>query len=272
MRMPSLAVMTLAATALLGTTAAFAGPFGSGGIIKTTENSVENLVVNHGDVLSGIFNVSQINGVSGSTYTYGAGGYYLVGVFTGFALDTATPFSVGPLNGFNLTFTGGSLKYYSFASDPFAGGALLNCASCVTPADFAAFQTASIATISTGTLELDLLPQVIDATHTLDILVAGGLSNFAAASTSTVYLDIIGGASQNVFVKDSLVNSFTAVLADANYQGSANTTDCATATGWQVCGTNHATLNVIPEPITLSLFGAGLAGAAAIRRRKVKKA
>jgi hypothetical protein len=30
--------------------------------------------------------------------------------------------------------------------------------------------------------------------------------------------------------------------------------------------------NVIPEPFTLSLFGAGLAGVAAVRRRKAKKA
>ncbi|HKU54590.1 MAG TPA: PEP-CTERM sorting domain-containing protein, partial [Rhizomicrobium sp.] len=28
----------------------------------------------------------------------------------------------------------------------------------------------------------------------------------------------------------------------------------------------------VPEPVTLSIFGAGLAGAAALRRRKVKKA
>jgi hypothetical protein len=28
----------------------------------------------------------------------------------------------------------------------------------------------------------------------------------------------------------------------------------------------------VPEPVTLSLFGAGLAGAAALRRRKAKKA
>jgi len=89
-----------------------------------------------------------------------------------------------------------------------------------------------------------------------------------------VYLDIVGGASASLFVVDSLTNSFTAMLADAAYQGSANTLDCAVVSSpaWQVCGTNHATLNVIPEPITLSLFGAGLAGAAAMRRRKVKKA
>src|SRR5262249_35089176 len=46
------------------------------------------------------------------------------------------------------------------------------------------------------------------------------------------------------------------------------------------CGVGCITINggggnidmTIPEPITLSLFGAGLAGAGALRRRKAKKA
>jgi hypothetical protein len=85
-------------------------------------------------------------------------------------------------------------------------------------------------------------------------------------------LDIIGGNSMGLFDLDSIINAFTLQMADAVYQGSANTQQCSISPQWQVCGTNHATLNVIPEPITLSLFGAGLAGAAALRRRKANKA
>ena len=137
---------------------------------------------------------------------------------------------------------------------------------------------AAVAAVQAGNLELSLAPQVITGSAcpvagcTLYIDVFGGLNNFAAASTSTVYLDITGGASAGLFDVDDIINSFTAQLADASYQGSANTNQCTIAPGWQVCGTNHATLNVIPEPITLSVFGAGLAGAAALRRKKAKKA
>ena len=88
MRMPSLAVMTVAATALLGTTAAFAGPFGGGGVIGTTETSYESLVQKPGDVLNGIFFVSSIQGSSGVSYTYGSGGSFLTGVFTGVLPDS----------------------------------------------------------------------------------------------------------------------------------------------------------------------------------------
>jgi hypothetical protein len=37
-------------------------------------------------------------------------------------------------------------------------------------------------------------------------------------------------------------------------------------------GGNVDLIKRVPEPITLSIFGAGLAGAAALRRRKAKKA
>jgi hypothetical protein len=260
MRMPSLLASTIfAAATVLGSTAAFAGPFGTGGQINTTETSYESLVLNNGDVLNGIFNVAQINGVNGITYGYGQGGTFLTGAFTGFTLESQTAIAGGT----RLWFTGGNLSYYSTPTDPFASGALTTGPT--------SNQAASLATIASGTLELSLTPELIDATHTLYIDVFGGLNNFAAASTSTVYLDITGGASASLFEIDSILNSFTAVLADAAYQGSANTQQCAISPQWQVCGTNHATLSVIPEPITLSVFGAGLVGAAALRRRKANK-
>jgi hypothetical protein len=269
MHLPSILKSTtfVAAATVLGATAAFAGPFGSGGVTTTSETSYESLVLNNGDVLNGIFNVSQITNANGPQYVYGAGGTYLVGAFTGFTLAGST----GIAGGTRLYFTGGALNYYTFGSDPFAGGALTS----GTPAN----QGADIAAIQSGALQLSLVPELIQnptscpvAGCTLYIDVFGGLNNFAAASTSTVYLDITGGASAGLFERDSILNTFTAVLADAAYQGSANSQQCAAFPAWQVCGTNHATFSVIPEPITVSLFGAGLAGVAAIRRRKVKKA
>ncbi|HKY19184.1 MAG TPA: PEP-CTERM sorting domain-containing protein [Rhizomicrobium sp.] len=264
MRMPSILKSTLfaAAATLLAASAAVAGPFGGGGTVVTTETSFESLVTKPTDVLNGVFRVSEINGISGTTYQYGDAGLYLVGRFTGFTLDTVTP--VG--SDFKLAFTGGSLQYYSFGSNPFAGGALTSGAATL------ANQAAALAAIGAGTLELDLVPQLIDATHTLIITVPTSLTSFTGASTSTVWLDIIGGASAGLFYQDTLTNSSTLALADVAYQGSANSQNCSISPRWQVCGSNNATLSVIPEPITLSLFGAGLAGAAVLRRRKAKKA
>lgn len=268
MRFASTLKSTVLATAaiVLGGTAAFAGPFGSGGVTTTSETSYESLVQNNGDQLNGIFNVSQVTTANGPQYVYGDGGQYLVGSFTGFTLAGQTPIGGGT----RLYFTGGSLNYYTFGSDPFAGGTLTSGTS--------ANQAADIAAIQAGTLQLSLAPEVITgsacpiANCTLYIDVFGSsITNFAAASTSTVYLDITGGASAGLFERDSILNTFTAVLADAAYQGSANSQQCAAFPAWEVCGTNHATFSVIPEPITVSLFGAGLAGVAAFRRRKVKK-
>ncbi|HKQ46062.1 MAG TPA: PEP-CTERM sorting domain-containing protein [Rhizomicrobium sp.] len=271
MRMPSIVKSTLfaAAATLLATSAAVAGPFTvpGGGQIKTTENSYEGLVTKPGDVLHGIFNVSQINGPGGITYSYGAGGQYLVGVFDGFLLTSITPTApsfLEPLGGFDLAFSGGSLKYYTYGSDIFAGNAL-------TDGSGSQQDAIDAITLGGGTLELSLTPQTIFGTTTLGIHVPTDLTTFTGAATTTVFLDIVGGASASLFDKDTFVNAFTLALADATYQGSANSTTCFTGR-WQVCGDNHATLRVIPEPVTLSLFGAGLAGAAALRRRKAKKA
>ena len=258
-----LTALAFAAATLAGTSAAFAGPFSvpGGGQIKTTENSYESTVGVKGDVLNGIFNVTQINASSGITYSYGGGGRFLVGSFTGFVLDTVNPIS----GGFRLAFTGGALNYYSFGADPFLGGALTTSGT----------QAGALDAIDNGVWELGLTPQLIDATHTLTIDVFGGVppfTTFVSAGTSKVFLDIVGGASASLFNQDTFTNTFTLILADGVYSGTANTENCDIAPVWDVCGQNGNTLSVIPEPITLSLFGAGLAGAAALRRRKAKKA
>ena len=75
--------------------------------------------------------------------------------------------------------------------------------------------------------------------------------------------DIGPGVSSNLFTFNSLApaSPYSISLVDAN-------DDLRTVTGTtSVPGT---TGNSAPEPLTLSIFGAGLAGAAAMRRRKAK--
>ena len=283
MRMPTLAALTFAATALLGTTAAFADPsLGSGLQIGTTESSWESLVTAPGQELRGIVKVTAVDNAQGTPYAYLPGTPpYLAGVFKGFTLQSASAISGG---GFKLAFSGGSLNYYNFnaGADPFAGNNLINGNTT---------QATAIAAIEAGNNFLKFSPQTIftynvdgsctsagnalnDGNITLVINIsAGTLSNVLSSGTEQVYLDLIGGSAFAALVQDGFVNGNTGQLADATYQGSANQLQCGQfSVEWQVCGSNNLTANVIPEPITLSLFGAGLVGAAALRRRKVKKA
>src|SRR5262249_35141532 len=153
---------------------------------------------------NGIFNVAQINNSSGITYTYGDGGSFLMGTFTGFTLRDQVAISGGT----RLYFSGGALDYYSNSTNLFGGTTLTS----GTPAD----QGTAISLVQGGTLELSLAPEIIVAPDasavpicaanggcTLYIDVFGSsITTFAAASTSTVYLDITGGASAGLFDKD----------------------------------------------------------------------
>src|SRR5882672_1229074 len=91
MRMPSLASMTMAATALLGSSAAFAGPLGinlPNNFYFDTTKSYETLVTQQSPTLSGVFEVATISSSQNSpnTYVYGQGGKFLMGSFSGFTL------------------------------------------------------------------------------------------------------------------------------------------------------------------------------------------
>lgn len=288
MRISKLFASTVLAL-VVGSGAALAAPFNpfgtAGGQVTTAEKSFESKVVNVGDTLNGIFRVTSIDDITGTTYTQHTPPQYVSGVFSGFKLAAVTN-----LNGqFQLYFTGGALNYYSQATDPWVGAAfdtLTKCPAC-TPAQIAAAQTAAMTSLASGTNLLSLTPQVITnagpnhpilvPNTTLEIdITQGNLNNVQAASTQEVYLDITGGTLAGLFLPDTFLNSFTNLMtADAIYQGSAATNQCNLAAGqnvWPVCGTNHATLTKIPEPITLSLVGAGLVGAASLRRRKQNKA
>ena len=273
MRMPSISVLAVAATALLGTTAANAGTIstGPGGQIVTTETSWETSTQQQGDILRGVLTVASINNaqaVSNPVYTTGGGGQFLSGFFDGFVLRDVQ--IVG--NTFQLSFTGGYIKYYTSATNPFANLGIVNSATAT--ADNA------IDIIDNGTFWEGFTAQTINDLGDTLIITGftqnGSLNNVTSSGTSTVFLDRMPGG-QGGIAEDTLINPYLSQIADASYQGSANTGQCvayfiAAGSEFKICGSDNLSTAVIPEPITLSLFGAGLFGAAALRRRKTQKA
>jgi PEP-CTERM motif len=284
MRSSFLTGLAFATATVLGTGVALAGPLpAGGGPIQTTETSWESLVQKPGDILNGIVNLTSITGSQGVSFTSGQGGVFIAGAFENFVLQAVVPNQAVNPTSFSLAFSGGSLKYWTYAADPFATNVLFNGGLSQATA-IQDLKTGGNGVLAPTSLWLSLAPEAIcpnaacpagsnSSTTLLITINASDITNFTSASTDQVYLDIIGGAAANAFVKDTITNSFVIANgpADASYQGTANS-HCFQSSTWGVCGTNNLDATAIPEPVTLSLFGAGLAGAAAIRRRKAKKA
>jgi len=265
MRMPTLAALTVAATALLGATSAFAIPTSCyGGVcVPSTGTYIDNslsfetLVTNPGDVLKGIFKATSIaDNLANITYSgYGAGGTFLAGVFDNFTLIAGSPSN-------QLWFTGGTLKYYTSAVDNFS---------------VTGTAAGGIAAIQTGALWASFDAKADNLGRTLVITLNGTPTNFTGASTDDVFLDVnlsVPSAAGLAFDSNTMLDT-NSILRDLKFAGTAsayNGTACSPA--FPICGANTAKgfLVAVPEPVTLSLFGAGLAGAAVIRRRKAKKA
>jgi hypothetical protein len=217
----------------------------SGGINQTFGNSCS--VTSTG--CSGLFN---------STHT-------LTDVFTGFSLRDTLVDNVDHKT--TLYFTGGQ---FSICELP--GSGVPNTSA--TP-DLAT----ALANACAGVVLVQFTPQVQDVfgdtfIATIDNTV---LTNFGLAQ-GVAYLDATGGIGMSYFNTNTVVNSFTGVNADIQFAGRAQTTGCpALSNSLTVCGSDDAfnvkVAQVVPEPLTLSLFGAGLAGAATLRfRRRAKKA
>jgi hypothetical protein len=260
--------LTVFAASLLISGAAFALPYTGptvtvdgitlpvGASFMDTETSYEQLVTTPGQSFAGVFDVASIGEAGYSpTYSYGTNGAYLYGEFTGFTVVSVTPPTSTTAG--SVLLTGGQISYYVSPTDSFTENA-------GTAADLTAD--------ALGTLFLSATPEAIDnAGDTLELtLPAGSTTTSFAQATAVAYLDTTGGAAAYNFSSCSETNSYTGQCADLNFQGTANTVD--PTADFAVTGSNDIKATVVPEPLTLSLFGAGLVGAAAMRRRKKKTA
>ena len=219
------------------------------GIIKSISGGINQTYGNAASVTS-----TGLNGLFGSTHI-------LTDVFTGFTFRT----SITAGGNTTLFFTGGTFNIYQLP-----GSNVPN--TSISPA--AATLAQAIANASAGTLFLQLTPQVQDSFGDTFITTINNtvFSNFTLAQ-GVAYLSATGGIAKNYFDTNTVSNSYLNQVADLQFGGRAQTTGCPNlANGLKVCGSDDAFNVQVPEPFTLSLFGAGLAGAAAIRRRKAKKA
>jgi hypothetical protein len=229
--------------------------------------------------LEGVGIVSTITDGNGFQVTYGLPGEapppFLYDEFSGFTINNNPAATYVDSSGaLHIALQGGQLSYFRFATDQSAA-----LGAAVSPG-------AAVSLVETGALWLSLQPQAVDAFgDTFLITLPSGNAANVHDGVGLGYLDVVTGAGAgpaNAFFNTCTEPDTNATgtacrpgETDFSFVGGSNNVPGATvSTVFPVSGTDHldGDLSAIPEPMSLSLFGAGLIGVGFVaRRRKSKK-
>jgi hypothetical protein len=258
-------LQALAAAVLGGVgSIASAAPVNIGGLnletgpIFLVSSVYENVVTAVGDTLSGVGEITQINGEAVGDLCAGC---ELTFVFGGYTVTSLTPT--------DITFTGGTATFYlGFGADndfnPFASGG----------------SAADLAAASNGVTFLNLVGHDVDALG--NTFLGGGVNLGTAAAfgrgLGLADVDLSGtGIANTYFDTNGVQADFGGGNADlgiGSVFGSVtppHTGECTTGSGPEcLAGSANFQGNVIPEPETyaLMLAGLGVIGYVSRRRRK----
>lgn len=211
----------------------------------------------------GIFSIANITRISDNAIIWSAGaGEYLTGIFGGLNDTKVEVLKVGTTADHTFTYAeGGWLKLYQNATDYVASNG-----------PFGRIGTTGYESISDlgGTLMLEAVfgAGVLagDTTHSY----ASDFANAGISGHGQGYLDVTGGAwgAPGGILDTNALTDPNGGKHDLFLDTTYHATPEANAIGWAVISASQVDARALPEPGSIALFGLGLAGLAALRRRK----
>jgi len=201
------------------------------------------VVDNVGEGLMGIAKISTINAVNASNtllWADGQGGEELTAVFSGYVASAIVPSA----SGYDVFFTDGGFKVYLDNTPDF---------------------NATIANASDGSLFLDTVavPGIVPSSPTTTLFSSVSALTAPLSGTGTGYLDIVGGSFASMFAQDVYgINMDLLLKSDIEAPGNS---------GWPIISEDPVSGQIVPEPGTIVLLGAGLLVAGISSRRMMRK-